>query len=139
MSGCSHRGLRRVLRRDADGVHLVAAGSNCPGSSISNRPSPGTTWTCRRAIADNNLFSTRATYTLSPRMFVSALVQYQSRTSSMTINARFRWEYLPGSELFVVYSDGRTTLNDGFPGRPEPVVCREGHAAAALVVASRRS
>jgi len=42
-------------------------------------------------------------------------VQYQARTSSVTTNARFRWEYLPGSELFVVYSDGRTTLNTGFP------------------------
>ena len=59
--------------------------------------------------------STRATYTLSPRMFASALVQYQSRTGAIATNARFRWEYLPGSELFVVYSDGRTTLTDGFP------------------------
>ncbi len=90
------------------------------------------------AIADNNLFSTRATYTLSPRMFVSALVQYQSRIGSVTINARFRWEYLPGSELFIVYSDGRTTLNAGLSGGRECVVCREGHAAVALVVASRR-
>lgn len=65
--------------------------------------------------ADNNLVSTRGTYTLSPRMFVSALVQYQSRVSSLTTNARFRWEYLPGSELFVVYSDGRTTLSPGIP------------------------
>ncbi|HUR33372.1 MAG TPA: DUF5916 domain-containing protein [Vicinamibacterales bacterium] len=66
--------------------------------------------------ANSNLYSSRATYTLSTRMFVSALVQYQSRTDSVTSNARFRWEYLPGSELFVVYSDGRTTLNrSGFP------------------------
>ena len=68
-----------------------------------------------QGIANNNLFATRGTYTLSPRMFVSALVQYQARSSSVTTNARFRWEYLPGSELFVVYSDGRTTLNEGFP------------------------
>jgi hypothetical protein len=66
--------------------------------------------------SDTNLVSTRATYTLSPRMFVSALVQYQSRLDAMATNARFRWEYLPGSELFVVYNDGRTTLTDGFPG-----------------------
>ncbi len=66
--------------------------------------------------ANSNLYSTRATYTLSTRMFVSALVQYQSRTNSVTTNARFRWEYLLGSELFVVYSDGRTTLDArGFP------------------------
>jgi hypothetical protein len=64
---------------------------------------------------DSNLLSTRVTYTISPRMFVSSLTQYQSRTNNMSVNARFRWEYLPGSELFVVYSDGRTTLGDGFP------------------------
>ncbi len=68
-----------------------------------------------QGLAKNNLFSTRATYTITTRMFVSALVQYQSRTSSITSNARFRWEYIPGSELFVVYSDGRTTLTEGFP------------------------
>jgi hypothetical protein len=64
---------------------------------------------------DTNLASTRATYTTSTRMFVSALVQYQSRADSVSTDARFRWEYLPGSELFIVYSDGRTTLNPGFP------------------------
>jgi hypothetical protein len=65
--------------------------------------------------ADTNLVSSRLTYTLSPRMFVAALLQYQSRTDSLSTNARFRWEYLPGSELFVVYSDGRDTLRRGFP------------------------
>jgi hypothetical protein len=25
------------------------------------------------------------------------------------------WEYIPGSELFVVYSDGRTTTGAGYP------------------------
>jgi hypothetical protein len=65
--------------------------------------------------ADTNLVSTRTTVPISPRMFVSALVQYQSRTDSVTSNARFRWEYRPGSELFIVYSDGRTTRTRGFP------------------------
>jgi hypothetical protein len=64
---------------------------------------------------DNDLVSSRLTYTVSPRMFVSALVQYQSRTDSVSTNARFRWEYRPGSELFIVYSDGRTTLARGIP------------------------
>ncbi len=68
-----------------------------------------------RGVGHNNLMSTRVTYTLNPRMFVSALVQYQSRSDSVTTNARFRWEYLPGSELFVVYSDGRNTLTSGIP------------------------
>ena len=48
-------------------------------------------------------------------MFVSALLQYTSATEQASTNARFRWEYQPGSELFVVYTDGRTTEQGGFP------------------------
>ena len=42
-------------------------------------------------------------------MFVTALVQYSSSTTSLSANVRFRWEYQPGSELFVVYTEGRDT------------------------------
>ena len=56
------------------------------------------------------LIGTRTTYTMTPRMFVSALVQYASTTTSLTANVRFRWEYRPGSELFVVYTEGRDTF-----------------------------
>jgi hypothetical protein len=79
---------------------------------------PTLSWNRVNALAgtaDSNLIGTRATYTISPRMFASALVQYQSRLDNVTTNARFRWEYYPGSELFIVYSDGRTTLNEGVP------------------------
>ena len=57
------------------------------------------------------LVSTRVTYTLSPRMFVAALLQYNSADNAIGSNVRFRWEYQPGSELFVVYTDERDTLN----------------------------
>lgn len=51
----------------------------------------------------------RVTYTISPRMFVSVLTQYNSTSDTLETNARFRWEYQPGSDLFVVYTDGRDT------------------------------
>jgi len=51
----------------------------------------------------------RATYTMTPRMFVAALVQHSSTSRSIATNLRFRWEYQPGSELFVVYSDAHDT------------------------------
>jgi hypothetical protein len=63
---------------------------------------------------NSNLVSSRLTYTVTPRMFVAALVQYQSRFQSVSTNVRFRWEYQLGSELFVVYSDGRTTTNSAW-------------------------
>jgi hypothetical protein len=52
---------------------------------------------------------TRATYTITPRMFVSGIVQYNSAATSFGSNVRFRWEYRPGSELFVVYTDDFNT------------------------------
>ena len=64
---------------------------------------------------ETNLLGSRVTFTVTPRMFVGALVQYQSRTQSVATNVRLRWEYQPGSELFVVYSDGRSTIAPGFP------------------------
>jgi hypothetical protein len=36
-------------------------------------------------------------------------VQYTSSTTSVLTNVRLRWEYSPGSEMFVVYSEGRDT------------------------------
>jgi hypothetical protein len=48
-------------------------------------------------------------------MFTSALIQYTSATNTLSANVRFRWEYRPGSELFVVYNDQRDTLRPGFP------------------------
>jgi hypothetical protein len=57
----------------------------------------------------------RTDYAFSPRMFVSGLVQYGSSDHTFGSNLRFRWEYLPGSELFVVYTDERDTRLTGFP------------------------
>jgi len=62
-----------------------------------------------------NLLTLRGTYTVSPRTFVGALVQYNSDAGSFTTNIRLRWEYSPGSDLFFVYSDGRDTLSGGSP------------------------
>ena len=61
------------------------------------------------------LIRSRSDYGFSPRMFASALIQYSSSDGLFGSNLRFRWEYLPGSELFVVYTDERDTLKPGFP------------------------
>ncbi len=62
-----------------------------------------------------HLSGSRITYTMTPLMFVSALVQYNSASRTLSTNARLRWEYRPGSELFVVYNDERNTTGRGFP------------------------
>ena len=55
------------------------------------------------------LARTRIDYGFTPLMFASALVQYTSGDRALSSNVRFRWEYAPGSELFLVYSDERST------------------------------
>ncbi len=61
------------------------------------------------------LIVSRVTYTFSPRMFFGGLIQYNSATNMVSTNLRLRWEYSPGSELFVVYTEDR----DSDPLRPE--------------------
>ena len=51
----------------------------------------------------------RVSYTVSPRMFFSGLLQHNSSGNTFSTNVRLRWEYSPGSELFVVYSEDRDT------------------------------
>ena len=58
---------------------------------------------------------TRSDFGFSPQMFASALLQYSSNDQVFSSNLRFRWEYRPGSELFVVYTDERDTVPPGFP------------------------
>lgn len=61
------------------------------------------------------VIGSRVTYSMSPRMFASALLQHNSSNRTASSSIRFRWEYLPGSELFVVYNDQRDTLAPSFP------------------------
>ena len=61
------------------------------------------------------LVTSRTTYTFTPLMFVSALLQYNSGNETIGANIRLRWEYQPGSELFVAYNEERDTLAPRFP------------------------
>ena len=63
-----------------------------------------------------NLVGSRVTYTVTPLMFASALVQYNSSVNAVSANVRFRWEYQPGSELFIVLNEERDTTVRHFPG-----------------------
>jgi len=83
--------------------------SVAPGLSINRIVLAGQSVTSR-------LLTTRVTYTMTPLMFVSALIQFNSATDRLSANVRWRWEYLPGSEMFVVYNEDRDSREPGFPG-----------------------
>jgi hypothetical protein len=57
----------------------------------------------------NRLMTARGVFTPSPRTLISSLMQYNASDHTVSSSVRVRWEYVPGSELFIVYSDGRST------------------------------
>ncbi len=66
------------------------------------------------------LIGARPTLTLTPRNFVSALLQYNSGSKTVETNVRWRWELQPGTILYVVYTDARDTSGlEGAPGKPD--------------------
>ena len=94
----------------------VARGRVNVSSQLSIEP----TYTVNRVTLDQGAFTShlagsRVTYTMTPMMFASALVQYRSDGRVVSTNARLRWEYQPGSELFIVYNEERDTLGRSFP------------------------
>jgi hypothetical protein len=96
---------------------LSAARGRVP---ITDQLSVEPTYSFNNVTLDEGAFTThlagsRVTYSVTPLMFVSALIQYNSGIDAVSTNARFRWEYRPGSELFVVYNEERNTLTRSFP------------------------
>ena len=78
-----------------------------PTLSIVRIERPGASFTTRLARARIDLGFT-------PLMFASALLQYSSADRAFNTNLRFRWEYAPGSEIFLVYTDERDMTPDRF-------------------------
>jgi hypothetical protein len=86
------------------------------GPRFSFEPTTSVNW----VDLDQGAFTTaivgsRVTYTPTPRMFVSALVQSNTGAHAVSANVRVRWEYQPGSELFIVFNEQRDTLAPRFP------------------------
>jgi hypothetical protein len=59
------------------------------------------------------LLTNRFTYTPTARLQVSSLLQFNLDGRTQSASARLRWEYIIGSELFIVYSDGRDVAGPG--------------------------
>jgi hypothetical protein len=79
-----------------------------PGMTVNRVELPQESFTTKLLTANNVLGVT-------PLMFLTALVQFNSDTHSISSNIRLRWEYRPGSELFVVYNDQHDSIATRFP------------------------
>jgi hypothetical protein len=66
----------------------------------------------------------RVDYGFSPRMFASALLQYNYTDRTFSSNLRYRWEYRPGSEFFLVWTDEQDTRAHGLTLRNRAFVVK---------------
>ena len=106
--GTFYSGHKTTLSLSRGRVHVTPQLSIEPRISVDWVDLPEGSFTSR-------LVGSRATYTMTPLMFVSALVQYNAGNHTVAANVRLRWEYQPGSELFVVLNEQRNTLTERFP------------------------
>jgi hypothetical protein len=94
----------------------VGSGRLSVSPQLSIEPSFSINWVdLPEGAFTTRLVGSRVTHTMTPRMFASALLQYNTSNNTLAANLRLRWEYRPGSELFIVYNEQRDTLTPRFP------------------------
>lgn len=120
----------------------VTSGHVSVGAHLSLEPTMSLNWLdLPDASSTARLVGTRVTYALTPRMFTSAFIQYNSTLRTAASNVRLRWEYRPGSELFVVYNDERDALTGARPRMAARTLSRQrnhGIGASAREIAPPR-
>lgn len=67
------------------------------------------------ASFNTNLMSVRIDSAFSTRMFLNAFVQYNSVSNQVLTNIRYNFIHRPLSDVFLVYTDGRSTLPGDAP------------------------
>jgi hypothetical protein len=101
-TGTFYDGNKKEANFTSGRIALSARVSIEPGMTMNWIDLPQGTFT-------NRLMTARGIFTPSPRMLISSLMQYNASDQTVSSSVRLRWEYVPGSELFIVYSDGRNT------------------------------
>jgi hypothetical protein len=80
-----------------------------------------------QGTVNQTLVGPRITYGFTPQAFLSALVQFNGATHTTSANVRLRWEYRPGSELFVVWNEQHDTQRSGLPLQNRALVVKMNH------------
>ena len=74
----------------------------------------------RGQALNNHIAGLRALYMFSTKLSLSAFVQYNSAINKVLSNVRFRYNPKEGTDLFVVFNEGRNTwLDREVPNLPE--------------------
>ena len=59
-----------------------------------------------------DLVTTNLQYSFNTRMFLNALIQYNSDFKEISSNIRFNWIHKPMSDLFLIYNERRSTTGE---------------------------
>lgn len=77
---------------------------------------------------NTDLFALRVNYAHNTRLFLNTLVQYNSEDNELSTNLRLNFIHSPGSDLFIVYNEGRgregEDFSDGLPSRNREVILK---------------
>ena len=65
------------------------------------------------------ILSSRIDYSASPRLSISALVQYDDRSRNLGWQTRLRWTMQPGNDLFFAFNQGWIHEEDDLRFRPQ--------------------
>jgi hypothetical protein len=101
-----------------DGTRTTATYSGRIGASAHLAFEPNLTFNwVRLPVGDftARLIGVRFIVAPTARLGFSSLTQFNPSAETVTSSVRMRWEYAPGSDLYVVYSDGRDTAARGLP------------------------
>jgi hypothetical protein len=76
---------------------------------------------------DVHVFQLSGGMNFSPDMDLAVQLQYDTVSDDLGFLARYRWEYVPGGELFVAIGQAGVIEEDGFAARRSQVSVRLGH------------
>lgn len=76
---------------------------------------------------DIHIASLNATVTFTPDMQIALQTQYDNISQNFGLLARYRWEFIPGSELLIAFGQAATIPSSRFVAQRSQFTVRVGH------------
>ena len=105
----------RLLRRPPARLHVRAQRPRRTSTSTRRSTCRSTTSICRPARSSRSSSPSRVNYNFNTKMFLNALLQYNTDSRQWSSNLRFNVIHRPLSDFFLVYNERR----DRAHGRPD--------------------
>ena len=134
LRGKCRAGSRLVLQRPPDGVSFSRGrDERLDRSCRSSRRSRSTGSILPEGSFTTHLVGSRVTYTMTPLMFASALVQYNSSSHAVSANVRLRWEIPSRQRAVRRLQRGARHARPPLPRSREPGLHRQDQSPVSTV------